>query len=94
MMLNKGVSVPLAILIGLTAGFLLGALNGVIINKLGLTPLVATMGTWMAYRGAALVMLGGGTLSSFPRHTLRGDRNVGSAAAGRPQKKMDRKLTI
>ncbi len=70
MMLNKGVSVPLAILIGLTAGFLLGALNGVIINKLGLTPLVATMGTWMAYRGAALVMLGGGTLSSFPESFL------------------------
>lgn len=71
MMLNKGVSIPLSILIGLTCGFLLGALNGVIINKLGLTPLVATMGTWMAYRGAALVMLGGGTLSSFPEAFLQ-----------------------
>lgn len=71
LMLNKGLPVPVAILIGLSAGFLLGALNGVIINKLGLTPLVATMGTWMAYRGAALVMLGGGTLSSFPESFLR-----------------------
>lgn len=70
LMLNQGLPVPLAILIGLTSGFLLGGLNGVIINKLGLTPLVATMGTWMAYRGAALVMLGGGTLSSFPESFL------------------------
>lgn len=71
LMLNKGLPVPAAILIGLCSGFLLGALNGVIINKLGLTPLVATMGTWMAYRGAALVMLGGGTLTSFPESFLR-----------------------
>jgi len=70
LMLNKGLPAPLAILVGLVCGFLLGALNGVIINKLGLTPLVATMGTWMAYRGAALVLLGGGTLSSFPEHFL------------------------
>lgn len=66
LMLNKGLPVPAAVAIGLTCGFTLGALNGVIVNKLGLTPLVATMGTWMAYRGAGLVMLGGGTLSSFP----------------------------
>ena len=70
LMLNKGLPIPAAILIGLFSGFVLGALNGVIINKLGLTPLVATMGTWMAYRGVALVMLGGGTLSSFPEQFL------------------------
>ena len=70
MMLKLGLPVPLAILIGLTTGFVLGALNGVIVNKLGLTPLVATMGTWMAYRGLALVLLGGGTLSSFPEEFL------------------------
>jgi ribose transport system permease protein len=71
LMLNKGMSSPLAILVGLTAGFILGGLNGVIINKFRLTPLVATLGTWMAYRGAALVMLGGGTLSSFPDSFLQ-----------------------
>ena len=71
LMLNHGLSVPIAILIGLASGFILGAFNGVIINKLGLTPLVATMGTWMAYRGAALVLLGGGTLSSFPESFLQ-----------------------
>lgn len=78
LMLNKGLAVPLAIAIGLAAGFALGALNGVIVNKLGLTPLVATMGTWMAYRGAGLVLLGGGTLSSFPESFL----NLGRATVG------------
>ncbi len=81
MMMKLGLPVPVAILIGLTSGFLLGALNGVIVNKLGLTPLVATMGTWMAYRGVALVLLGGGTLSSFPDSFL----NLGRASvAGIP----------
>lgn len=81
MLLNKGLPVAPAILIALVCGFILGGLNGVIINKLGLTPLVATMGTWMAYRGAALVMLGGGTISSFPDSFL----NLGRATvAGIP----------
>ena len=70
LMLNKGLPIPAAILIGLFSGFVLGALNGVIINKLGLTPLVATMGSWMAYLGVSIVMLGGGTLSSFPEQFL------------------------
>lgn len=70
-LLNRGVSVPLSILIALASGFFLGAINGVIVNKLGITPLVATMGTWMAYRGLALVLLGGGTISSFPDNFLQ-----------------------
>jgi len=81
MLLNNGMPVAPAILIALACGFVLGGLNGVIINRLGLTPLVATMGTWMAYRGAALVMLGGGTISSFPDSFL----NLGRATvAGIP----------
>lgn len=63
--LNAGIPAWLAILIGLASGAAFGALNGVIINKLGVTPLVATLGTWMAYRGIALVVIGGQTLGNF-----------------------------
>ncbi len=63
--LNGGVPAVLAVLIGLASGAFFGFLNGVIINKLGVTPLVATLGTWMAYRGIALVIIGGQTLGNF-----------------------------
>ena len=71
LLLNKGIPVIPSILIALVCGAVFGGLNGVIINKLGLTPLVATMGTWMAYRGVALVLLGGSTISSFPESFLK-----------------------
>lgn len=64
--LNSGMPVGAAIAIGLTSGALLGAFNAVIVCQLKLTPLVATLGTWMAYQGIALVLLCGGTLSRFP----------------------------
>jgi ribose transport system permease protein len=64
--LNNGIGTFPAIMIGLAFGIILGLFNAVTINQLKLPPLVATLGTWMAYRGIALVVLGGGTLSRFP----------------------------
>ena len=63
--MNAGASGIVGILVGLALGGLLGFLNGVIINKLKVTPLVATLGTWMAYRGTALVVIGG-TVANMP----------------------------
>ena len=68
--LNNGIGTLPSILIGLVSGIILGLMNGININKLKLTPLVATLGTWMAYRGIAQVILGGGTLSRFPDNFL------------------------
>lgn len=68
--LNTGAQTWLVILVGLGTGCLLGLLNAVIINKLKVTPLVATLGTWMAYRGAALVIIGGSTLANFDESFL------------------------
>ena len=64
--LNNGIGVFPSVLIGLACGILLGLVNGVSVNNLKLTPLVGTLGTWMAYRGIALVVLNSGTLSRFP----------------------------
>jgi ribose transport system permease protein len=68
--LNNGFGTVAAVFIGLASGALLGLINAAIVNHLKLTPLVATLGTWMAYRGMALVLLGGGTLSRFPENFL------------------------
>ena len=68
--MNNGIGVFPAILIGLAFGVFLGLFNAFSIIQLKLTPLVATLGTWMAYRGIAQVVLGGGTVSRFPNHFL------------------------
>ncbi len=65
LVMNSGGSSIVGITVGLVLGGLLGFLNAVIINKLKVTPLVATLGTWMAYRGIALVVIGG-TVANLP----------------------------
>ena len=65
LVMNAGASGIVGIVVGLVLGGLLGFLNAVIINKLKVTPLVATLGTWMAYRGIALVVIGG-TVANLP----------------------------
>lgn len=45
-----GISVPLAILITLCVGVLLGWINGFLINKLSIPPLIATLGRIAVYR--------------------------------------------
>ncbi len=65
LVMNGGASGIVGIVVGLALGGFLGFLNAVIINKLKVTPLVATLGTWMAYRGTALVVIGG-TVANLP----------------------------
>jgi simple sugar transport system permease protein len=57
--LNNTGSVLLAFILCLVTGFLVGLLNGVIVVKLGIPSLVATIGTQFFWRGAELVVTGG-----------------------------------
>ncbi len=50
MAMGGGMPGWLGILVGLGAGAVLGGLNALIINKFKITPLIATLGTWMAYQ--------------------------------------------
>lgn len=55
----------------LAAGLLAGALNGLIITKVGIPSLVATLGTQFFWRGVVLVIRGGNGESLVPsKHTL------------------------
>jgi simple sugar transport system permease protein len=49
----------LALLAGLTTGFLAGLLNGAVVVWVGIPSLVVTIGTQFFWRGAVLVLLGG-----------------------------------
>jgi simple sugar transport system permease protein len=59
-------SVALAFIASLVAGFLVGLLNGVIVVKLGIPSLVATLGTQFFWRGFILVATDAGGFSLVP----------------------------
>jgi ribose transport system permease protein len=66
LMLNAGLPIPLCMLGGLLTGVAIGALNGFIVVKLKVLPMIATMGTWMAFKGVGLMIINSSTLSNFP----------------------------
>lgn len=66
LMLNAGQSIPVSILCGLLAGVAIGALNAFIVVNLRVLPMIATMGTWMAFKGVGLMIINSQTLSNFP----------------------------
>jgi erythritol transport system permease protein len=64
---------PLLILIILLIGVLLGAVNGLLVTRLGVAPFIATLGLMYMARGFALLRSGGKT---FPN--LVGDPSLGT----------------
>src|SRR5262245_10831684 len=71
----------LAILLAAGLGLLLGAVNGLLIWKLDIPPIVVTLGTLTIYRGLAFVISGGEWVNAhemtpeflnLPRHVLLG----------------------
>ncbi len=55
---QAGVPMPLAILIGLASGLVMGAINGVMVIVLQLPSIIVTIGTLTLYRGLAQVIAG------------------------------------
>lgn len=55
-----------AVLIALIVGLLAGVLNGLLIARLGIIPILATLGTGQVFAGLALVATGGPALVGFP----------------------------
>ncbi|MBB2973390.1 ABC transporter permease [Mesorhizobium sp. RMAD-H1] len=74
---------PLALLIlaAIGIGAFLGAINGLLVWKIGIPPIVVTLGTLTIYRGMAFVLSGGGWVNAHqmtpgflntPRHVFLG----------------------
>jgi simple sugar transport system permease protein len=58
-------SLELSLLVCLSAGFLAGLLNGIIVVKLGIPSLIATIGTMFFWRGVVLVITQGSSKTFF-----------------------------
>ena len=66
LLMTNGLPIAAAILLTLLLGALIGLINGVIVTKLGVNPLVATLGTMSVARGVALVLTEGFSVSNLP----------------------------
>ena len=66
LLLNAGYSIPVSIAGGLLVGCVIGALNAFIIVNLKVLPMIATMGTWMTFKGVGLMIINSRALSNFP----------------------------
>ncbi len=61
-----GVGTPGLIAIGLATGLAAGALNGLLVTWLGVSSIVATIGTMSLFRGIAYAVLGDRVLKDYP----------------------------
>ena len=62
-LLTAGIAAPLAVLIALVVGTLLGLVSGVLVTKGRLQPFIATLITMSAYRGMAMILTDGKPIS-------------------------------
>ena len=67
LLLNAGLPIPLCILCALLVGAAIGACNAFVVVRLKVLPMIATMGTWMAFKGLGLMIINSTTLSNFPK---------------------------
>jgi ribose transport system permease protein len=66
LMMTGGLPIALSVLGALLIGAAIGLANGLIVTRLGVNPLVATLGTMSVARGAALVLTEGFSVSNLP----------------------------
>ena len=64
--LTLGFPVPIAILLGLAVGALIGAINGLIIAEVGINPFITTLGMMSLARGMLMVVSDGKNISGLP----------------------------
>jgi len=66
LLLNSGSSITISVVIALIFGSLIGAINGLVVTKLRVNPLIATLGMMSVARSVTLVISGGYPLASLP----------------------------
>jgi len=58
--------IPVAVLLGLLVGPVVGLINGLLVTKVGINPLITTLGMMSIARGATLLIGGGFGVSNLP----------------------------
>jgi simple sugar transport system permease protein len=63
---SAAAAMPFIVLLGLVVGLVGGLFNGFLISYLGITPILATLGSMQIFNGLAIVWTGGKTLYGAP----------------------------
>ena len=61
-----GYGIPLTILCGMGIGALAGAFNGILVSKIKIPPILATLGSYELFNGIAIVLTKGKAVSKLP----------------------------
>lgn len=64
--MTHGAPMPVFILIGLATGLACGAVNALLVTRLGLPSIVVTIGTMSLYRGISYIILGDQAYTGYP----------------------------
>lgn len=80
-MMGVRLGLPLVVLpvLCVISGLLLGMLNGLLVTRLSILPLIATLGTLFVYSGVAVAITGGAAMSGAPDWLLAWGRGVAAA---------------
>lgn len=64
--LPQGMVIPLAIIVALVAGVTGGLINGQLVTRFSINPIVATIGTMIFYQGIGMALTRGTAVTNFP----------------------------
>ena len=67
-LMKQGTPVFVAATGGILFGGMLGSINGLIITRLRLLPLIVTLGTYYTYNGLAFALTGGASITGLPSY--------------------------
>ena len=65
-MVDTGTPVPIGIVVAVVLGTAFGTINGIVITKLKVNPLIATLGMLVALRGLTHILMGGTAVTRLP----------------------------
>ena len=65
-----GFPTPVGVLVGVLSGGLIGLINGMLVTRINLPPLLATLGMMVALRGGAFLITSGHTIYGVPNDYL------------------------
>ena len=62
-----GIWILIVLVMAIVIGALAGAFNGLLVSKMGIPPILATLGTGNLFSGIAIVLTNGSAISDFPQ---------------------------
>ena len=67
LVMSSGAGVPLIVAAGIGTGLICGAINGVLVARMGLPSIVVTIGTMSLFRGLAYIVLGDQAFNGYSK---------------------------